>query len=98
MVTLGVGITPKRGNNAIGSNAVAGMAMASVIQNVAIKAATAATFRPSGDIPGGTGDTKKTTNNAGPRINPNKRRLLKANSFDIDSLPFFARRQTEYLD
>ena len=89
---------PKRGNKAIGSNAVAGMAMASVIQNVAIKAATAATFRPSGDIPEGTGDAKKITNNTGPRISPTKRRLLKVISFDIASLPFFAHRQTECID
>ncbi len=59
-------MTPRTGNRAIGSSAVAGMGIASVIHQTIIRAATATTRQASTDRPSGAGSSRSATNSASP--------------------------------
>ncbi len=65
-----IGAIPKTGNNTIGSSAVAGMGIASLIHQVAISKTTAVVFHASGSIPEGTGNNRAIIKNKGPRYRP----------------------------
>ena len=61
---------PKNGNSTSGRIAVAGIGIASVIHQNAIKTATAAVRQPSTDRPSGAGNTSIATNPAAPPMSP----------------------------
>ena len=65
-------IPPCRGDHRTGLSvaAVAGMGIASVIHHTAINTATAATLKPSGVIPSGSGKNRVIKNRAGPSSRP----------------------------
>ena len=63
-------MTPKAGNKTIGNKAVAAIGMASLIQNVAINAAMAATCMLFSGIPGESGINNNAINNTGPEMRP----------------------------
>jgi len=61
---------PNKGKAAIGTNAVAGIGMASVIHQKAIKKATAKTLYASGERAAGLGRSKIIINKGKPEYNP----------------------------
>lgn len=65
----------KRGKNATGRRDVAGMGMASVIHQVAMRSAMAAIFWASGVIPAGVGTMKRMAKMRGPRKRPTPERV-----------------------
>jgi len=69
-VALALGMILKKGNSTMGSMAVAGMGMASVIHHVAMRAVTAAQYMAVCDMPCGRGSTQISRNRTGPRIKP----------------------------
>src|SRR5690625_6523260 len=62
--------TPVNGNNTIGSKAVAGIGIASVIHQIAIQAVVAAAARPGPSKVGRTGNTRGTKKAMGPSHRP----------------------------
>jgi hypothetical protein len=66
-VATPTGAIPSTGNSIIGSREVAGMGMASLIHQKAIRTATAVVFHASGSIPAGTGNNKIRQKSTGPK-------------------------------
>jgi hypothetical protein len=74
-VTFPTGITPSKGNRAIGSSAVAGMGMASLIHRPAINTATAATRAAGASMPVAGRSQSRIKKAAGISSRPARRRL-----------------------